>query len=161
MRMGKEEVPLKREDWLSLIAGLNVATGQRVRNLRERMGLTQKQVADQMSELLPTTWQYTTVTKVESGKRPLKLQEAWALAFVLGQLGADQVTGDLAELQRHTRANALQHNFDLMLGAAVEGARAGDRRMLEALSNLMDWTPDQHQVISRKLAEFSSDDGRS
>jgi transcriptional regulator with XRE-family HTH domain len=57
--------------------------GQRLRGLREEAGLTQEQVAARMRSLGHHLYQ-NTIWKIEAGKRPVRVNEAVALANILG-----------------------------------------------------------------------------
>jgi transcriptional regulator with XRE-family HTH domain len=79
------------EDQRQLVAELDTAFGARVRAARERQGLSQKWLAEALSSRYGFQWYPTTVGKMESGERPVKLTEAVALAQTLGMLLEDLV----------------------------------------------------------------------
>jgi transcriptional regulator with XRE-family HTH domain len=58
--------------------------GQRLRECRQRLHLTQQHVARVLNETHGLRWHQTTVAKTESAERPVMLAEAAALAAVLG-----------------------------------------------------------------------------
>jgi len=74
-----------------------------MRTTRERMGLPQNVLAMTMNSMYGFPWHQTTVGKVESGERPIRLAEAVAVAQSLGVPLDDLV----AEAERAHRA-ALQ-----------------------------------------------------
>lgn len=57
---------------------------QRARSRREAMKLSQAELARRMTDRLPETWYQVTVARTENGSRPLRLDEAAAMAEVLG-----------------------------------------------------------------------------
>lgn len=60
------------------------SVGARVRGLRSVAGLSQTQVSQQMSEAGFSNWYQVTVGRVEAGSRPLRFDEALAVAEILG-----------------------------------------------------------------------------
>src|SRR5919112_3465362 len=80
----------------------DVALGARMRHERERQGMTQNDLAVNLILMHDIDWWHqTTVGKVESGDRPIRLEEAVAVADLLG-VGLD----DLA----YGRADAAARN---------------------------------------------------
>lgn len=79
VRAGEQGAVMARE----LAALPEEVLGANVRTMREARGLTQKQVADGMN-LLGFKMMYTTIAKIETGKRPIRVNEAFSLAAVLG-----------------------------------------------------------------------------
>lgn len=57
--------------------------GQRVRELREQWGHSQDQLA-RLMQRAGFKWQQTTVAKTEAGRRPVRVNEAYALADYFG-----------------------------------------------------------------------------
>jgi transcriptional regulator with XRE-family HTH domain len=95
------------------------AIGQRVRERREQLRLSQAHIAMKMN-LKGHQWHQTTVAKTETGERPLRLTEALALAealFVqlsvfLGQAPIDpdraSAIGELRRLVEHIEARVAE-----------------------------------------------------
>lgn len=81
---------------------MDLEVGRRVQAARKDAGVGQVQLAEAMSVRLATPWQQSTVTKVETGRRPLKFDEAIALASELG------VTLDWLAGQAPTTEDALR-----------------------------------------------------
>src|SRR3954453_26593 len=79
------------QDQRRLVADLDSALGARGRAARERQGRSQKWLAEALGSRYGIQWYPTTVGKVESGERPVKLTEAGAVAQVLGMLLEDLV----------------------------------------------------------------------
>ncbi len=73
-------------------SAFDAAFGRRVRELREAAGLTQRQLASQMTAAGHTMHQ-TTIAKIEAGQRPVLVKESSALAGVLGVSQADMMPG--------------------------------------------------------------------
>jgi transcriptional regulator with XRE-family HTH domain len=71
--------------------------GANVRALRERQGMSQQHVANVISMLYGLRWQQTTVAKTEAAERPIRLNEAAALAELFGCPLADLVDGPTTE----------------------------------------------------------------
>lgn len=66
------------------VASADKEFGARLKMLRERVGASQRELADRLNRLYGLTWHQTTVGKVETGERPIRLAEALAVAGVLG-----------------------------------------------------------------------------
>lgn len=107
-----------RGRYRELLGELARTTGQQLRAQRERLGLSQREVAEQVSELLPDPWRQTTVAKVEAGSRPLRWVEVWALAWVLDTYDvralADHDGSVVRELNVHARGNTAERLMELM-----------------------------------------------
>jgi transcriptional regulator with XRE-family HTH domain len=101
-----------------LLGDLAHTTGRQVRTRRERLGLSQRQVAERVSDLLPDPWRQTTVAKVEAGSRPLRWAEVWALAWVLDiydvRALADEDGAVVKALNVHARGNTAERLLELM-----------------------------------------------
>jgi transcriptional regulator with XRE-family HTH domain len=70
----------------------DVAFGGRMRQERERQGLTQGSLVGSLILMHDIDWFHqTTVGKVESGDRPIRLEEAVAIADLLG-VGLEELT---------------------------------------------------------------------
>jgi len=98
---------------------------QRLRGLREELGMTQKQLAERMTRRGFSIRQ-TTIAKIEAGQRPVRVNEAVALANILavelGDLVDDPVaSGEAAELSAEHR-RLLREVFELE--AQVNSLRA-------------------------------------
>ncbi|MGD7707257.1 helix-turn-helix domain-containing protein [Microlunatus sp. Y2014] len=78
-----------------LVESVPLATGERIRQRRSELGLSQEALAREVTELLPgkAVWHQTVVGKVETGKRPLKVDELAALAIVLGEMSLTTLVG--------------------------------------------------------------------
>lgn len=57
--------------------------GQRIAELRERIGMTQAQLGEHLGELLDKPWPRQTVSIAEKGGRRLTATELYAVAYVL------------------------------------------------------------------------------
>jgi transcriptional regulator with XRE-family HTH domain len=62
----------------------DTAYGSRMRQARERAGLSQEQLAANLVLMHDVNWHQTTVRRTESGERPIRLSEAIAVADLLG-----------------------------------------------------------------------------
>jgi transcriptional regulator with XRE-family HTH domain len=60
------------------------AFGIRLRQARERAGLSQEHLSVNLLVMHDVNWHQTTVGKTEAGERPVRLNEAVALADLLG-----------------------------------------------------------------------------
>jgi transcriptional regulator with XRE-family HTH domain len=85
---------------LGIRPDLGADFGQRARALREAAGIKQESAASRMRKLGHTGWRQTTLSKVESGQRPVSLDEAYCLALVLGAHLRDFLEHGPGELQR-------------------------------------------------------------
>lgn len=65
---------------------MNIADAfvERARQRRKDLKLSQTELARRMTERLPETWYQVTVGRTEAGQRPIRLDEAAAMAAVLG-----------------------------------------------------------------------------
>ena len=80
---------------------------QRLRGCRDELGMTQQQVADRMTRQ-GFSMKQTTIAKIEAGQRPVRINEAVALANILGLQLVDLVgdpvaSGEVAELDAERR----------------------------------------------------------
>lgn len=66
--------------------------GKTVRDARKSLGLSQTDLADQMTAL-GQSWHQTTAAKVEAGTRPIRFSEAIALSLVLQMVDVTEVAG--------------------------------------------------------------------
>jgi len=67
--------------------------GRTVRRRREALGWSQADLAEQMTAL-GQSWHQTSAAKVEAGSRPIRWNEAVALALVLGFPRVDSILGE-------------------------------------------------------------------
>ncbi len=67
--------------------------GKTIRRRREALGWSQADLAEQMTAL-GQTWHQTSAAKVEAGSRPIRWNEAVALALVLGFPRVDSILGE-------------------------------------------------------------------
>ena len=58
--------------------------GRRVRELRKQIGMTQTQLGDAIDHDGSPHHHQTTINKIESGKQPARLEQAWRIANALG-----------------------------------------------------------------------------
>ena len=72
---------------------------QRLREERARAGLTQAELATQLSDVLGTAVYGSAITRVEKGVRSVKLEEAVAMAQVVGVELSSMLVGS-SELER-------------------------------------------------------------
>lgn len=96
----------------------DVRIGRNLRALREAKGLSQKAVAQAMTERGHKSWYQNTLTRIESGEQPVKLSEAEDLKDILGT-SVDRLTWATREAQ--------ETEF-------LYGAGAGIRRTYEAVA---------------------------
>lgn len=66
------------------VARLDELFGQRMKTLRDARRMPQQHIANTMTMVYGHRWYQTTVGKIESGTRPVKLTEAVAVAAILG-----------------------------------------------------------------------------
>ncbi len=78
---------------------------ERVREARKAAGMGQAELAARITEWLETPWTQSTVTKVETGRRPLRFDEAVAVSHELG-VSLDWLAG-----QGATSEDALRHRL--------------------------------------------------
>lgn len=61
----------------------DVEIGRRIRQAREKSGMSQRQVAEAMAQR-GHSWLQNTLTRTETGDRPIRLTEAVDMARILG-----------------------------------------------------------------------------
>ena len=103
MTTSNDDQPAPVVDDRELVADLDRRFGERMRARREAMGLPQNVLAMRLHALHDIRWHQTTVGKVESGERPIRLQEAVAVALALGVPLAELTTEG-----EHSRRTALR-----------------------------------------------------
>lgn len=113
-------------DQRDYIAGLDAEVGARLRAARERVAYSQQIVTVHLA-LYGIDWHQTTVGKVESGERPVRLTELVALANVLGTPLDALVYGSSHTLERERIAGALKYLDDFTARAMTERARLDAR----------------------------------
>lgn len=93
---------------------LEATVGRELRQLRIARGWTQKETAARLA-VLPgyETWHQTTIARVESADRPLRLNEAETLAtlfgvtiadLTIGKISAEDAAGEIAKLEPELQA---------------------------------------------------------
>ncbi len=97
---------------------------RRLRELRQRGGLTQQQLADRMSAAGPRMHR-SAIAKIESGDRVVSVGEAFQLAAALGVPVAALVTdpgddADRARVEAQVRLRAAEHEADRRLDLLEE-----------------------------------------
>ena len=118
---------------------LNQEIGKRLAGLRSSAGLTQSELAREVSELgMPMAQQ--TIAKIESGTRPLKLTEAQILSVALHfDIGSLVPTGDPAELElRELEAFAVRCAVEYR--NATRAYAAARDNLLRSLDQLMQFS---------------------
>lgn len=116
---------------------------RRLREERERAGLSQSALAEQLSAALGSAFDSSTVTRIEKASRSVKIEEAVVMASVLGLELADLVTegGAVAargrelrrELERQQgRAEAAIHEHQQATSAIIH-----IEQQLEGLESLL------------------------
>lgn len=99
-----------RQELRDLFAGFQAATGDVIRKRRQEAGLSQRELADRVSEVLPDQWRQTTVAKTEMGTRPLRWVEAWAIIYALGDPNSVGITPEamLTEVDTHAAESVIE-----------------------------------------------------
>ncbi|MFC7382857.1 helix-turn-helix domain-containing protein [Sphaerisporangium rhizosphaerae] len=104
--------------------------GRVLRELRKARGLSQEDVAKMMT-MAGFSWRQTTVAKTEAAARPIRLDEAGALAFLFG-LSINDMVGHASNTPREYRVeSAYRVAFSMYLNTQLRVAEA-KRRMEEA-----------------------------
>jgi transcriptional regulator with XRE-family HTH domain len=110
--------------------------GTRVRALRESLQRSQDAVASRMREA-GHDWHQTTISKVEAGQRGVSLNEAYALALILGAHLRDFLSKGPGELQREMdRAQARYFEVNEILGAITQRHQAAEQEWLGVMDKL-------------------------
>ena len=79
--------------------------GERMATVRKLQGLSQEALANRMRER-GHSWKQTTVSKIEAGRRPVSLEEAYDVALELNRHLRDFLKGDASEHEATTTAYA-------------------------------------------------------
>ena len=124
--------PLPRADFDQVLK-------ERVQVLRKSAGLTQRQLADQMTSAGYRMHQ-TTIAKIEAGERPVIVGEAAALAIILGVGLADLIT-DPAQNQGRRLAEvaelmAERHRWQQNVAESRAKIRLAEAELAEARAQL-------------------------
>lgn len=93
------------------IANVDVMVGHRMRELREQQGLSQQGFVNQLAARGILQWHQTTVGKVESGQRPVRVDEAMAIADTLGVLVQDLIENPNSEAARYRKSVQLSARY--------------------------------------------------
>lgn len=127
-----------------MMAHMTDGVGERLKALRRAAGWSQEALAQLVNEQFGTTWQQTTVQKIEAETRPLTLADVEHLAVVFGMKIEDMIYGQddwdstaevpiedpLHELRRRALDTRIKHfhfeEQDLLVRLAE--VRAGRRR---------------------------------
>lgn len=131
------------EDLLQSPEGPEKVFGSRVQHMRKQWGYSQEELARVMQEA-GFKWQQTTVAKTETGKRPVRLNEAYALATHFGVTVDDLISLDLLGDEEFGEG---MHAFRV----AVSMAAAGKLRF-EALMAHRDAVDAELQEVARQVA---------
>jgi transcriptional regulator with XRE-family HTH domain len=110
-------------DKRELVRNLDREFGERMRRQRERQGAPQQHVALTLEAMYGIRWHQTTVGKVESGERGIRLTEAVAVAQTLGVSLDELVYGDADTERKRERLEraasellGVRHQIDKRLG---------------------------------------------
>ena len=160
----------QRKAWLDLFEGHERIIGAKVRQLRMERGWSQLDLAQRLDELGWPLHQ-TNISKLEAGKRPIRVAEADALATAFGipalalwylptageprsmaemRAQLQRIDDRIAELERTMQGFVNQHadyQFERMrlVQAINEAAKAAERGDLEELS------PEDAQVLAEGM----------
>ncbi len=158
------------------------ALGETLKTLRKARGLSQEDVAKMMT-MSGFSWRQTTVAKTEAAARPIRVNEAAALALCFG-LTVNDMVGSTAETSKQTRVDsAYRVAFSMLLNTRIRVGEA-KRRMDEAereyragLSDIRELeriyeearqahdelfgglTEEERAEVARRVAEQRGDDG--
>jgi transcriptional regulator with XRE-family HTH domain len=145
--------------------------GGNIRAARERRGLSQRDVAAEMTARIHGDWQQPTVNKVEHGHRKLSLIEAAAIAAILDTTidrllwlrGEDAVVATTEEAIGRLR-QAWQDMSDATLRLARARA-AGERALADAKASKYNRARDTAAVLEEEIEsqtpEAALTDGRA
>ena len=130
-------------------AGVERVFAANFREMRTAKGLTQKAVAETMS-LLGFSMMHTTIAKIESGERPVRLNEAFGLASCVG-VNIFQLLGIVDSAQQIKAMNAIRAANDMQSRhvKTVKFVREAERRHRRELRT----------YLTDRLAELGPDEG--
>lgn len=136
--------PQTERQRLGIRPDLSADFGQRARALREAAGVKQESAALRMRKLGHTSWRQTTLSKVESGQRPVSLDEAYCLALVLGSHLRDFIEDGPGELQRgYDVATTRLATLDQAIGQLAKLRSDAEQAALHALAAVESTTKEQ------------------
>lgn len=100
--------------------------GESLRSMRTARGLSQEDVA-QMMKMAGFNWRQTTVAKTEGGARPVRVNEAAALALCFG-VTVNEMLGNSAETPRQSKVeSAYRATFSMSLSTRLRAGEAKRR----------------------------------
>ncbi|MBA9002037.1 helix-turn-helix domain-containing protein [Thermomonospora cellulosilytica] len=131
---------------------VNEIAAAAVRRHRERLGMSQTELAKRMAEL-DLSWHQMTVARTESGERPLRLDEALALANIF-QIPLDSLMRPVDEnIQREYEAILrMVHHIEEKANAVEEKIAASHAR-LERTRREYEKVKMQAEEMTRRAAQ--------
>lgn len=133
------------------------ALGEALRSLRTARGMSQEDVATMMSRS-GFSWRQTTVAKTEGGSRPVRVNEAAALALHFG-VSVNELVGNQADSPEQSLIESTYRvSFSLYLSTrlraeeALRRKQAAEREYEEALAQLSA-TKQSYEEASRAFNE--------
>ncbi len=103
--------------------------GDVIRELRSLRGLSQSEFAARLSDVSPTgrVWSQSTIARIETGAKALRLDEGAEIAAALGVEIAEIAAGDLSVVERQERFAAVENILIDVAQSARALAAAADR----------------------------------
>lgn len=132
------------------IARLDELFGRRMKAIREARRIPQQHVAMNLSMLHGMPWHQSTVGKVESGLRPVRLAEAVAIAAVLAVPLQELLTEDVEPGHEPSQAALRQASIGGQLHEAV--------RMRGEVDRLRTTVADRVDQLEKALQEAAGGD---
>ncbi|MFE9256040.1 helix-turn-helix domain-containing protein [Streptomyces sp. NPDC006879] len=133
------------------------ALGEALRSLRTARGMSQEDVATMMSRS-GFSWRQTTVAKTEGGSRPVRVNEAAALALCFG-VSVNELLGNQADSPEQSLIESTYRvSFSLYLSTrlrteeALRRKEAAEREYEESLAQLRE-TKQSYEEASRAFEE--------
>jgi transcriptional regulator with XRE-family HTH domain len=111
---------------------IEVLIGENVRKLRERGGISQAELGEEVGMLLGSSWSRSTVSQAEGGKRSFVAAEVMALASVLGCQIQYLFTSSEGEAIRISDAYAFAPDF----GSRLDTSGVDDEQLRRVYSKL-------------------------
>ena len=137
-------------------ADLESVLAGRLRDLRTTSGLTQSQMATAMSARGLSMVQ-STIANIEAGHRPVRLNEAAALAAILGVDLAELVTDRSTDTEReHLHRVRVEAQLAVR---SLEREAAERHKLLEEAQVLLDNTMARLGAAQRRLADLEGSEG--
>jgi transcriptional regulator with XRE-family HTH domain len=143
---------------------LEARVGRELRRAREDRGWTQRETATRIAALPGyESWHQTTVARIESAKRPLRLNELEMLASLFGVPletliggGAETFDAEIKEVERRLAETHAKHQETWARLGEIEAEEAGLQAERDTLSGQVGWLQATLESLRRARGNLES-----